>query len=180
MLAKVFVYALLPFVVVNAAPIERRGRNDLLCLTRSVAQSVLNAEGTYLLTSSLHRILTRSSSASSVYKSATHVLGTSTAHVHATVTTISNIPIVEVTSVGGSAITLATLTSASGTNHHSQPVATTTFAGHTFVVPSSTWASVYPTSNGAVGTQMFGASKPMVMGAITVLTAVLGGVFVVL
>ncbi|KAI0726856.1 hypothetical protein C8Q72DRAFT_843430 [Fomitopsis betulina] len=167
--------------------------------THGIAQGVLNAE------------------ASSVYQSATSVLGTSTAHVHATVTTISNVPIVEVTSVGGSAITLGTLIPVHGSSHLSQPVATTTFAGHTFVIPSSishssshsqgvgnnghsvssssfhssstasstsvrstSTSSAYHTSNGAMGMHAFDASKPMLVGAITLLTSLLGGVFVVL
>ncbi|KAH9926511.1 uncharacterized protein B0H18DRAFT_1118993 [Fomitopsis serialis] len=219
MLAKVFVYALLSFAVVNAAPIAQR---DLVSeasslfghatsvvgsvwgqATHGVAAGILNAE------------------ASSIYRSATSELGTSTARVHATVTTIHGAPVVEVTSVGGPAITLAT-TSLPGQSH-SRPVATTTFAGHTFLIPSSvshshshtgsasshrhhisstassssshsgsstassssstassTWTSAFPTSNGALSMQALSMSKPMMMGAVTVLTSLLGGAFIVL
>lgn len=47
---------------------------------------------------------------------------------------ISGAPVVEVTSVGGAAITLATSGAHSGTS--TARVMTTTFAGHTFLVPS--------------------------------------------
>ncbi|TFY63690.1 hypothetical protein EVJ58_g3110 [Rhodofomes roseus] len=212
MLAKVFVYALLPFAVVNAAPIAQR---DIASAASSVvghATSVVGslwAEATHGLAAGI-----LSAEASSIYKSATSVLGTATSNVHVTVTTISGAPVVEVTSVGGPAITLAT--THSGHHHHSIPVATTTFDGHTFVVPSSvshsgSWShkhtasvssshsgsssvsstassssvsststSAFPTSNGALGMHALSMSKPMVMGAVTVLTSLLGGAFIVL
>ncbi|KZT73378.1 hypothetical protein DAEQUDRAFT_467182 [Daedalea quercina L-15889] len=111
MLAKVFVFALFPFAVVNAAPIGQRDLVDSVVSRATSAVGSLWHEATH--------------GSSSVYQSATAALGTATANVH-------------VTSVGGPAITLATLSvpGQQGT-HHSHPVATTTFAGHTFLVPSS-------------------------------------------
>jgi len=221
MLAKVFVYALLSFAVVNAAPIAQR---DLVSQASSLFGHATSVVGS-VWGQATHGVAAGilSAEASSIYRSATSELGTSTAHVHATVTTIHGAPVVEVTSVGGSAITLAT-TSLPGQSH-SRPVETTTFAGHTFLIPSSvshthtgsvsshqhhvssstgipgasssshsgsstasfssstassTWTSAFPTSNGALRMQALGMSKPTVMGAVTVLTGLLGGAFIVL
>ncbi|KAL6307796.1 hypothetical protein BKA93DRAFT_767887 [Sparassis latifolia] len=99
-------------------------------------------------------------SATELYESATEVLGPSTSKVYATITTISGTPVVEVTSVGGKAITLAT-----GSASHAK---TTTFAGHTFAV------------NSASSLQGFAVSKPMLVSAAAVLGSICAGALVVL
>ncbi|KZT02204.1 uncharacterized protein LAESUDRAFT_431020 [Laetiporus sulphureus 93-53] len=164
MLAKVFVYALLPAVIVNAAPARRGLLDDISSVWGDATSAVHSAYSE--ATSAYHEGVV-DESATLIYESATKQLGTSTDKVYATVTTISSMPIVEVTSVGGAAITLAT----SGT---SQPV-TTTFAGHTFLVPSTS-----ATHNAAVGMQGMAVSLTTLVSAATVLGSIFAGALFVL
>lgn len=81
--------------------------------------------------------------ASSVFKDATKVLGTSTSQAYATIVTANGVPVVEVTSVGGPAITLATGTATGFT---------TSFVGHTFTAaPTTTSSSSSAASASATG-----------------------------
>ncbi|OSX67207.1 hypothetical protein POSPLADRAFT_1037901 [Postia placenta MAD-698-R-SB12] len=170
MLAKFFVYALLPLAVVNAAPARRGIIDDV---TSAFGEATSAAESAWHgVTSAFHEGEV-AGTATQIYDSATSELGTSTSKVYATVTTISGAPVVEVTSVGGAAITLATSGAHSGTS--TARVMTTTFAGHTFLVPS-----VSATHNAAVSIQSLTLSKPMILSAVTVLGSLFAGAFVVL
>ncbi|PCH34388.1 hypothetical protein WOLCODRAFT_135683 [Wolfiporia cocos MD-104 SS10] len=166
MLAKVFLYALLPIAAINAAPAKRGLFDDATSLFGDATSAVESVVGE---ATSAYHVGVLEASATQVFESATKELGTSTSQVYATVTTISSTPIVEVTSSGGPAITLAT----SGASK----IMTTTFAGHTFVVPST---SASATHNAAVGMQGLAVSRPMLVGAATVLGSIFAGAFVAL
>jgi len=169
MLAKVFVYALLPLAAVNAAPANLQGRGILGDITSAFGDATSAIDSVYSGATSAYHSGVVAASATQVYDSATSELGTSTSKVFATVTTISGAPVVEVTSVGGDAITLATSGTSTGM--------TTTFAGHTFVIPST---SATASHNAAVGAQGLTLSTPMVVSAATVLGSILTGAFIVL
>jgi len=159
MLAKVFVYALLPLAIVNAAPARRGLLDDVTSAFGEATSAVASAYHSGVV----------AHSASEIYDSVTQELGTSTSKVFATVTTISGAPVVEVTSVGGSAITLATSGTSTGV--------TTTFAGHTFVVPST---SATHNAASALTAQGLTFSKPMLVSAATVLGSIFAGVVIIL
>ncbi|KAI0964532.1 hypothetical protein AcW1_001331 [Taiwanofungus camphoratus] len=194
MLAKVFVYALLPIAVINAAPAKRGLFDDFSSIFNEATSDVKSVVG--VATSAYHSDEV-AGSASTLFADATSVLGTATSQVFATVTTISGVPVVEVTSSGGSAITLAT---SSGM--------TTSFAGHILTVAtpspsssssssssgsssssssssassssSSSSASASGSANAAVGMHGLTVSKPMLMSAATVLGSIFAGALVVL
>ncbi|CCL98545.1 uncharacterized protein FIBRA_00545 [Fibroporia radiculosa] len=168
MLAKVFVYALLPIAAINAAPtIPKRGLLDDVKSAWSVATSDV-ASAVHGVETGYH-LGVLEASATQIYDSLTSELGTATTKVFATVTTISSVPVVEVTSVGGGAITIAT-SGASSTM-------TTSFAGHTFVVPS---VSATSSHNAAVGSSSLSLSKPMLVSAATILGGIFTGALFVL
>ncbi|THG95662.1 hypothetical protein EW026_g6031 [Hermanssonia centrifuga] len=111
--------------------------------------------------------------ATSIYEDVSKAFGTATSQAFATIITSNGVPIVEVTSVGGPAITLAT-----------QSGVTTSFAGHTFtVVPSSssssTSSSASATHNAAMGIRPWTLSTGSFVGAAGVVGSVLLGALVV-
>ncbi|EKM61685.1 uncharacterized protein PHACADRAFT_248445 [Phanerochaete carnosa HHB-10118-sp] len=130
--AKVIAVALVSVAIVNAAPAPGLF-DDFTSDVDSVFDHATSAVGSAFdeATSVVDSALALAT-ASSVYEDATKVIGTATSQVFATIVTANNVPVVEVTSVGGSAITLATGT-ASGF--------TTSFAGHTFTAASATGTS---------------------------------------
>ncbi|KAI0697673.1 hypothetical protein BC835DRAFT_1305121 [Cytidiella melzeri] len=110
--------------------------------------------------------------ASSVFADVTSILGTETQSAYATIITASGVPVVEVTSVNGPAITIAT---SSGM--------TTSFAGHTFTVAtptstSSTSASPTSSKSSAAGMSSSGMSKRMLLSVATVVGGMLAGALV--
>ncbi|OBZ68629.1 hypothetical protein A0H81_11470 [Grifola frondosa] len=163
--AKAFVAALLSAAAVHAAIVPGPAKRDIISDLTSVAGDATSfvasdfsaaTSAAASLTSSIGSVVDsaiEAEKASSLFAEVTSELGTSTTGVFAILTTVSGTPIVEVTSAGGSAITLATSTGQ-----------TTSFGGHTNVANAAALV----------------VSKPAFVSAVAVLGSILAGAAIVL
>ncbi|EIW60759.1 uncharacterized protein TRAVEDRAFT_46003 [Trametes versicolor FP-101664 SS1] len=168
MYAKAFVTLLLPILAAHAMPAKRDEYDDALSLitagdTDPTASAELNSilssppTGTALAALEASIILDEASLAIHQLPSASESQFT------AYITTIAGAPVVEVSSIGGPAITVATSTAGA---------ATTFFAGHTvFVVPGP------GKKNGASELKI---SRPLLTGMVGALGAVAAGAMMIL
>jgi len=153
--AKAVAVALVSIAVVNAAPAPGLF-DDLTSDAASVFDHATSAVGSaYDAASSVVESALVQATATSVYEDATKVIGTATSQAFATIVTSNGIPIVEVTSVGGPAITLATGT-ASGF--------TTSFAGHTFTAAPASSTASSSSSSASATTSASGKDKNAAVG----------------
>lgn len=170
----------------DAASVYTAATSDAASLYSAVTSG---AESIYSAATSALNSDQATAAATLLFQDATSALGTGTSAAYATVATVDGTPVVQVTSVGGPAITLAT-----GAGM------TTSFAGHVFtaaVPPSSSSGSASPsasasgssssgsaspsgTANAARGVSALGLSRPLLVGAASDLGCVFAGALAIL